>query len=605
MRSFSARASMGAMTPALARLFHHRCALVVTVALGVALGLSTLWIGFYTDDYTFLAFLETPGHKHPSTFDLYDFVHGRADIPALLTRGFPWWLDPDLKLRFFRPISSALFLVDHATFGHAPLGYHVHSLLWFALFLAGVAFLFRLVLEPPLLIWCSLLFALNAAHNEPVAWPSSRHLLVACTPAIWGLVAHVAYRERGFRPGRWLSVLGLFVGLLGGEAALGVALFWAAYELYGAPGTSTLGAKLVRVTLPGSIMLAYLVAYKIGDYGSAHNAAYFEPLSDPSGFLAAAAQRIPIMLGEMFLGLPSALGAVLAPPPFVAVGMLATLLIAGLFFAIRNVVPQEEKRAVRWLTVGAMASLAISVGGFPGSRLLLTPSIGGCAIVGTILCYGWKTLGMSSVLVNARRSGWVLLFAVHVVLAPLMFLGNSGMLTKFGADTKQIDLSLDGVLPEPGFAPARPPSVFVVAASDPLAGLYVAAARAVRAPGTISGWSILSMARATHDIRRTDDRTLIIAADHPMLRGAFEGVFCDPTRNPLTVGHRVALPEATVTVLSVQEGFPTAIEVHFVASLDDDRFRLLAWQEGKLLPLRVAIGDHAVIPWTPGPTGFF
>ena len=90
-----------------------------------------------------------------------------------------------------------------------------------------------------------------------------------------------------------------------------------------------------------------------------------------------------------------------------------------------------------------------------------------------------------------------------------------------------------------------------------------------------------------------------------MLHGAFEGVFGDPRQAPLTAGHRVELEEATVTVLSAQDGFPNSIEVRFIASLEDDRFRLLAWQEGKLLPLRVAIGDHTVIPWSPGPTGFF
>src|SRR5882724_2555685 len=112
----------------LARLFGHRYALVATVGLGMLLGLSTLWIGFYGDDYTFLAFLETPGPKQPSTFDLYEFSHGRADTDLLMARGpFPWWTDPDLKLRFFRPISSALFLLDHAIFGHAPLGYHIHA----------------------------------------------------------------------------------------------------------------------------------------------------------------------------------------------------------------------------------------------------------------------------------------------------------------------------------------------------------------------------------------------------------------------------------------------------------------------------------------------
>jgi hypothetical protein len=90
-----------------------------------------------------------------------------------------------------------------------------------------------------------------------------------------------------------------------------------------------------------------------------------------------------------------------------------------------------------------------------------------------------------------------------------------------------------------------------------------------------------------------------------MLKGAFEGVFGDPKQSPWHVGDRVELDEATITVQSVREGYPTGIEVRFAAPLEDERFRVLAWQDGKLLPLRLPIGEHVTIPWTPGPTGFF
>jgi hypothetical protein len=294
----------------------------------------------------------------------------------------------------------------------------------------------------------------------------------------------------------------------------------------------------------------------------------------------------------------------MTPAPFVAISLVATGLVTALLVAVWKVIPESEGRTLRWLAAGAIASLAISVGGFPGSRLLLAPSIGTSALVGAILCYGWRRLGMPAVLVGARRAAWIILFAVHVILAPMAFLASSRMLAKFGAETEQIAASLDGVLPGPGATPAHPPNVFVIA-SDPLANLYVGAVHAIRAPGTLSGFNALSMAHATHDIRRLDDRTLLIETDQPMLRGAFEGVFCDPKRSPWSAGDRIDLDETTVTVRSVRDGFPTRVEVRFAAPVEDDRFRVLAWQGGKLLPLRVPIGEHVLIPWTPGPTGFF
>jgi hypothetical protein len=356
--------------------------------------------------------------------------------------------------------------------------------------------------------------------------------------------------------------------------------------------------------MPIGIVAIYLLAYKLANFGSAHNAAYFEPLSDTRGFALAMLRRVPIMLGEMFFGVPSTFGAVLWPLPFIALGVAATMVALAMLAAIARVLPEQEKRTLLWLGLGAASSLVVSVGGFPGSRLLLVPSIGGAAIVGAILRYGWQTLGQSGFAQGARKAGWTLLFAVHVVLAPLAFLGTSSMLARIASQTAAIDASLDGVLPVPGSERARAPAVFLIA-SDPIAGLYVGAARAVRAPETISGWSVLSMARATHDVRRIDARTLVIRSDRPMLEGAFDGVFRDPARAPFRPGARVVLDDVVVTVLSAEGGYPSSIEVRFEAPLENERYRLLAWRDERLVRLDVPIGDHVVIPWTPGPTGFF
>ena len=81
-----------------------------------------------------------------------------------------------------------------------------------------------------------LVFTLDSSHTWPVAWIANRNALVAAVPALLGLVAHLRWREQGWRPGLPLSMLGLGVGLLGGEAALGVFAYVGAYELVGARG---------------------------------------------------------------------------------------------------------------------------------------------------------------------------------------------------------------------------------------------------------------------------------------------------------------------------------------------------------------------------------
>src|SRR4051812_992692 len=121
------------MPSPLSRWLSHRRSTALIFALGVLLGLSTLQIGFFTDDYPFVAYLDGAVPSRAAALGLYDFARADpANIQELVQHGpYPWWTDPELKLRFFRPLSSGLLALDHALFGHAPLGYHVHAVLWY------------------------------------------------------------------------------------------------------------------------------------------------------------------------------------------------------------------------------------------------------------------------------------------------------------------------------------------------------------------------------------------------------------------------------------------------------------------------------------------
>ena len=92
-------------------LTHPRFAWVV-VALGVALGATTLNLGFFADDFAFIAELEgrREGGAELTALRLYEFADGDpAKIHDLVRHGpYPWWTAPELRLRFLRPWSSAV-----------------------------------------------------------------------------------------------------------------------------------------------------------------------------------------------------------------------------------------------------------------------------------------------------------------------------------------------------------------------------------------------------------------------------------------------------------------------------------------------------------------
>src|SRR5215831_5876 len=135
------------------------------VLLGVALVLPSLRAGFFADDYLQIAQLEGWSANPVSPLDLYSFVpRDRARRAELIDRGAPYFAAPELKLRFLRPLSSALMALDHALFGRRPLPYHVHTLLWYAALLALVGALYRRAAPRSLAMLAFLIFCLDDAH---------------------------------------------------------------------------------------------------------------------------------------------------------------------------------------------------------------------------------------------------------------------------------------------------------------------------------------------------------------------------------------------------------------------------------------------------------
>ncbi len=55
----------------------------------------------------------------------------------------PWWAVDGIRLSFFRPLSSALLVLDHAIAGRHPLPYHLHSIAWYVLAALAAALFFR------------------------------------------------------------------------------------------------------------------------------------------------------------------------------------------------------------------------------------------------------------------------------------------------------------------------------------------------------------------------------------------------------------------------------------------------------------------------------
>ena len=134
----------------------------------------------------------------------------------------PWWTQEGFYQEFWRPLASLTHTLDYTLWPQHPGAMHLHSILWFAVLIWCAWLLYRRLMEPA---WVgALAFALYAfddLHSYPVGWLANRSALMAAAFGILALLAHDAWRRRGWKPGALWGPVAFGLGLASGEIALG------------------------------------------------------------------------------------------------------------------------------------------------------------------------------------------------------------------------------------------------------------------------------------------------------------------------------------------------------------------------------------------------
>jgi len=192
---------------------------------GVALHAGSLASGFFYDDYLHQYVLrgyESATRLKP--WSLYDFLDGR-DVGSADLRIYIWWMDPTFKARFLRPVTSMSIWLDHKLFGDWAPGYHLTSLLLFALLLLVAFRLYRDLGAPAgAALWALAFLALEDNHVLPVEWIANRNSLLS---ALFVAVTMMAVHRSHISPHRWgyvaLAAIGFVLAL--GAKESGIMVF--------------------------------------------------------------------------------------------------------------------------------------------------------------------------------------------------------------------------------------------------------------------------------------------------------------------------------------------------------------------------------------------
>jgi hypothetical protein len=560
-----------------------------TILLALLLVSPCLGVGPVGDDYVHLARvdprLHVPGFAY-APFDLFTFVSGDPSQRAvLLEEGvFGWWMAPDFRMSFWRPLSSLTHVLDHRLWPRSSVLAHAHSMLWFAALLAVLAALYRRFHAPWVAHLALVLYALDDARGWVLGWTANRNALVAATLAFAALIAHDRARRDGWRPGVWLAPALFAAALLGGEAALALTGYLFAHALFVDSGP--LARRLARLWPYAALSMAWLAAYRALGYGTSGGGMYLNPLDEPTLYLRALAERLPILLAaQVGVGL-SDLWLVLPPAAQVAGYALAFLALTVFAFVLAPLC--RHLPACRFWALGAVLSLPPVCATFPMDRLLVFAGVGATAAIALVLAE-WLE-GDAVALPRARRAIATtvvsLLALLHLVVAPLLLPARVltvGLVARMG---EQLEASI------PTGPAIRGKTLVILSSAAELTTLPPWMQRQVLGAPLPRRMRLLATCFAQVRVSRLDATTLRVRSEKGFLDNGLLRMVRGLSR-PFRPGDEVVLSDMRARVHEVTaDGRPAEVDFAFTVPLENE----------SLLWTRLQSGG-ALVPWSPPALG--
>jgi hypothetical protein len=519
---------------------------------------------FCLDDWVQRAVL-SGAFTHTSPWALFTFADGiPAHFAPFIAKGpFPWFTLPELKIAFFRPLSTFFLHVDVWAFGDSALGAHLHSIAWALAMLAAARRLYG-ALVPQAALIASVMFALDDSHAMSIMWVANRNALHAGAFGLWGLIAHLAWREQG-RARYLVAAMACFtLALASAEASVGLLAYVVAREL------AVKERRFTAVLPTGALVVAYAVVYRLLGMGAWGSATYLDPTREPLAYLGEAPRRFLALFGTWSTGV-SADGWLTFPHLRWAMVSLGVVALPGWWWVWRkSAFEPKTNETLRWLSLGALLAVLPTLATWPTDRLLLPASFGACAVAGSVLQAAWVTKRRLVV-------GWA---SVAFLVLPLVTWGL--LPTVFRAWDRGVTRTMtEG---ERGFEHER---VVVLSSTDFAPAMYGTAVAALKGYALPTTWHVLSMSPSAVTVTRTDATHFELAlAEGRMIDSIFEENF-RATRFPFATGDTVPLEGLRVTVQRVEGGHPISISVQLERPLTDFTF---VWFDGERFA-RVSLPD--------------
>lgn len=557
----------------LRELLGHRRSLWLVLVVAILVALPTLDVGLIGDDLPQAEFLAAQRDATSAArwWDMFVLVSGpRAHNEQLRSLGqLPWWVDPDLRVAFFRPLSVATHQLDHRVWPGAVWAMHLQSIFWYA-----AACMLVWVVARRLSSSCaaatiaSLVYAVSFGHLVPVGWLAHRNGTISAVFSLLAILAHDRWRRDHDRLAGLLAPVALIAALLAGEAGVVTLAFLLAYALILDRGTLATRAMSLAPSLV--VVVLWRVLYDALGYGVTGSGAYLDPVADPGGFLAALPERTFALL------------AFCVSPPFVPEfpAILWWVLTLVLVAITAVFVARVERPAARFGVLAAALGCIPLTASVPFERLLVLTSFG-IALAWGELIDAWSLSGPAT---RSARAAAGLVVLVHLVISPLAFVAR-------GRELDQMRLTEASFTEAawPGSPTSAGKTVVIVHTPNYLG--FETLPRTLAADGLAGPerlW-VLHAGVAPARIERLDDHTLELRAPLGWPADLVTTFWRSPTGAPFVVGDRIETRDFTAVIEEVESGKATRVVFRFELPLDDPARVWVQWSDGKHRKVNPAI----------------
>lgn len=575
--------------------------LPVAMVLGVGLTLGSLWAGFHVDDYFHRAALLGPQRVpalDPSLFpgdsplDMFRFLDGDPEhVRHFIDLGMPWWTYPRICASFMRPLAALTHKLDYWAWPDSAVLMHAHSVAWFALLILVVGLVHRRFLGLTAAAGlATLLYAIDDARAVPVGWLANRNALPAAVFGMAALLAHDRWRRQGRIMSGVLAYALTAISLLSAEAGVGT------FALIGAHLLCLDPAPLRRRAVIGmgylALLAAWRITWRVWGFGVTGMGIYVDPIGEPLLYLQKLAVRIPLLLMGQWSPAMADLGVLVDPDHVFLLALAAVAVCVWVALFLRPLLQRDP--VARFFACVMLLALPPVAATAASNRSLLFSGVGAMGLLGQVFA-DW--LRRRQPIAPGRSAGafrWLAiapLLLIHLVLAPpsLAFMSANPV----GAAALRSQ-----VLPElPTDDSLKNTTIVVINGPSPFHVTYIPIMRALDGLPGPRRLRILGPAREAVEVRRSDERTLILRPDRGFLRQMFDQLYRGENHR-MQRGETIRLSGLVIEVTDLTpDGRPAEIACRFEDSLDDPMYQFIAWRDYRYRPWRVPrIGQAVTLP---------